>query len=83
MRIFTSIKKSFVFIFLVITILIAFGLGIWFGKTQVICEVCKPEALDFSLFWEAWSKLQEKYVDKAKFDIQKMIYGLIKAIEVR
>jgi len=72
-----SIKKSFVFIFLIITILVSFGLGIWFGKSQVICEVCPPEELDFSLFWETWKVLQEKFVDKEKFNIQEMIYGAI------
>jgi len=41
------------------------------------CEVCKPEDVNFSLFWEAWRDLKEKYVDPLKFDTQKMIYGAI------
>jgi len=43
----------------------------------VVCPVCPPEKVDFSLFWEAYHKLQEKFVDKEKFDVQKMIYGAI------
>jgi len=39
-----------------------------------------PEQLqnvDFGLFWEAWARLEEKYVDRAKIDRQKMVYGAI------
>lgn len=74
---FFKLKQNFVFLFLILTILGSFGLGVWFGKLQVICEVCPPQDLDFSLFWEAWKILQEKFVDKAKFDTQEMIYGAI------
>lgn len=35
---------------------------------------------DFSLFWTAWDKLQEKFVDKTKIDPQKMYYGAIKGM---
>ena len=55
----------------------SFGFGIWVGKSQVVCKVCKPENVDFSLFWEAYQKLQEKFVNQDKFDIQKIIYGAI------
>jgi carboxyl-terminal processing protease len=37
----------------------------------------QPEGVDFSLFWEAWNLLNEKYVDTSKLDQQKMIYGAI------
>jgi len=70
-----KLKKFFTPIFLVFVILASFGLGIYFGKTQ--CQICPPEEIDFSLFWEAYHNLQEKFVDKGKFDIQKMIYGAI------
>lgn len=35
---------------------------------------------DFSLFWDVWGKLQEKYVDKKKINTQKMVYGAIKGM---
>jgi carboxyl-terminal processing protease len=37
----------------------------------------QPQNVDFSLFWEAWNLLNEKYVDTTKIDQQKMIYGAI------
>jgi len=72
-----KLKKFFTLIFLVSIILVSFGLGTYFGKSRVVCEICPPEEIDFSLFWEVYHKLQEKFVDKGKFDIQKMIYGAI------
>ena len=74
---FSAVKKNLLLLSLIFAILISFGLGFWFGKGQVVCPVCPPENLDFSLFWETWSKLQEKYVDKEKFNTQEMIYGAI------
>lgn len=38
-------------------------------------EAGKPAAVDFSLFWEAWNKLQQKAVIAP--DSQKMLYGAI------
>jgi len=73
----TKLKKSLTSFFLVFAILTSFGLGIYFGKTQVVCPYCPPEEIDFSLFWEAYHKLQEKFVDKGKFDNQKILYGAI------
>ncbi len=70
-------KQKFFLLFLVITILTAFGLGTWFGKSQVICEVCPPSELNFSLFWEVWKTLEDKFVDKDKLDTGAMIYGAI------
>ena len=37
----------------------------------------QPSDVDFDLFWEAWNLLNDKYVDTAKLDRQKMIYGAI------
>ena len=68
-------KKTLISIFLVIVILASFGGGFYFGKSQ--CKICPPEEIDFSLFWEAWDKLQEKFADKGKLNIQEMIYGAI------
>ena len=73
----TKLKKILTSFFLVLTLLISFGLGTYFGKSRVVCEICPPQEIDFSLFWEVYHKLQEKFVDKGKFDIQKMIYGAI------
>lgn len=71
----SRLKKFFISFFLVLIILASFGLGIYFGKNQ--CKVCRPEEIDFSLFWEAYFKLKEKFVDKEKLDTKKVIYGAI------
>ncbi len=33
--------------------------------------------VDFSLFWEVWSRLERDYVDPSQLDAQKMVYGAI------
>ncbi len=70
-------KRNLITVFLLTAILISFGLGFYFGKNQVVCQTCPPEDIDFSLFWETWKALEEKFVDKDKLDVQKMIYGAI------
>jgi len=72
-------KLTKISIFLVVIGLVAasFGVGFWYGQSKVVCQVCPPEELDFSLFWETWKTLQEKYVDKAAINVQDLIYGAI------
>ncbi len=36
--------------------------------------------MDFSLFWDTWTQLEEKYVDRKKLDQKKMYYGAIKGM---
>lgn len=36
--------------------------------------------IDFSLFWDTWEKIENKYIDDAKIDPQKMYYGSIKGM---
>jgi carboxyl-terminal processing protease len=36
--------------------------------------------IDFSLFWDTWNTLEEKFIDKKKLDHQKMFYGAIKGM---
>jgi carboxyl-terminal processing protease len=70
-----KIRKLIIVFFSILIIGASFGSGFYFGQTQ--CELSRPEEVDFSLLWETWHKLSEKYVDKDKLDIQKMIYGAI------
>lgn len=39
-----------------------------------------PKNIDFSLFWETWDKVEQKFVDKQKLDPQKMFFGAIKGM---
>ena len=64
--------------FLVIIIFGAvFCAGVFLGKNQVICKVCKPEVVDFSLFWDAYNKLHSDFINPDQIDQQKIIYGAI------
>ncbi len=36
--------------------------------------------VDFSLFWDVWSRLEDKYVDKTKIDRTKSVYGAIEGL---
>lgn len=36
--------------------------------------------IDFTLFWDAWDKIEKNYVDKKKIDPKKMYYGAIKGM---
>jgi carboxyl-terminal processing protease len=72
-----SAKTRFIIIFISVAVLIGFGVGFWVGQEQVVCRVCVPEEVDFSLFWEAWDNLQKKFVSPEKFDKEKMLHGAI------
>ncbi len=83
-----QINKKILIIIIVVSLAAGFGSGILFSKTRDIGsanvlrnvinkDVFKPEDVDFSLFWETWNTLHEKYVDKNKLDTQKLIYGAI------
>ncbi len=36
--------------------------------------------VDFSLFWEVWDKFENKYVDRAKLDTNKIFYSALKGL---
>ena len=64
-------------ILLIAFVFAIFGVGFLVGKNSVLCNFCPPEDLDFSLFWEAWHKIQQEYVDPGDIDTQELIYGAI------
>ena len=57
-----------------------FTLGIWIGVEKIAYNVPQPGALDFSLFWDAYTKLQQNFIDPSKIDNQKVLYGAIKGM---
>ena len=74
----TQIKRSLILILLASgLIVISFGGGFIFGKSQVICEICPPQDLDFSLFWEAYHRLKEEFVEPERIQEEDIIYGAI------
>lgn len=68
-------KKIFTLGFLSAAILSGFILGVYFGQSQT--ALYPASEVDLSLFWETYYKLQNKYVDKEKIDIKKMLYGAV------
>ena len=79
---------------IVVAILIiggAFGGGIYVGyerrpaieKVAGILGQQPPESqqnIDFDQFWEVWSRLESKYVDRANIDRQKLLYSAIQGL---
>jgi len=72
---FSKLKQNFVLFFLILPIVFAFGF--WSGKSSIVCPVLPPEGVDFSLLWEAWETVEEKYRDREKLNVEEMIYGAI------
>lgn len=55
-------------------------LGAWIGVNKIAyCKVA-PGTIDFSLFWDAYSKLQQNFIDPSKIDNQKVVYGAIQGM---
>lgn len=40
----------------------------------------RSKNIDFSLFWEAWNKVSDKFIGREKIDTSKMYYGAIKGM---
>jgi len=56
---------------------VCFIFGIWLGVAKIAYNVPQPGTIDFSLFWDAYNKLQENFIDPSEIDDQKIIYGAI------
>lgn len=74
------------YVLLMVLFLIAFGLGFVSGKGQgkvvpvenvVNTQTGKPDAVDFSLFWDSWRIVQESYAKRESLNVQNMVYGAI------
>ena len=66
-------SKKGIVILVFLIILVSLYLGFQIGEMQRLCKVCPPSEIDFSLFWEAYYKLQEKFTDKTKIKKTKFI----------
>ncbi|MBI1866435.1 MAG: PDZ domain-containing protein, partial [Candidatus Staskawiczbacteria bacterium] len=70
-------QKISLFLGALMILFLVFGAGFFIGQKQVVCPICAPGDIDLSLFWDAYYKLQKNFVDPAKLDTQKIIYGAI------
>lgn len=78
-------------IFLIIAALGAgFGGGVFFERSNdlqanpikilINKDLGQPDYVDFSLFWDTWNSLHNKYVDDEKLDTKKLLYGAIQGM---
>lgn len=51
-----------------------------FNSSNTTAKNADGENIDFTLFWDTWEKIEEKYIDDSKLDPQKMYYGAIKGM---
>lgn len=72
-----NLKRVFYYAAMVICLAAVFGLGVWVGVDKIAYHVPQPGTVDFSLFWDAYNKLQETFISPDKIDNQKIIYGAI------
>jgi carboxyl-terminal processing protease len=82
-------RRLFVIGAVILSLAGGFGGGFWFSQHRneqavdgIIREVTnrdqgKSSAVDFSLFWQVWDRLHEKFVDRDMLDAQKLVYGAI------
>jgi carboxyl-terminal processing protease len=75
-----NIKKIIFSAILFICFIAVFGLGIWIGDTKLAYRVIQPGNIDFSLFWDAYNKLQQNFIDPSKITDQKVVYGAIEGM---
>ena len=81
------LKFSVVGLLLLVLLGGVFGIGVFIGMERRPAiervfgvsgkESAGTEKVDFSLFWEAWVELKDKFVDAKKIDAQKQVYGAI------
>jgi len=75
-----SYKKIVYPIVLVLAFCVVFALGAWIGVNKIAYCKVQPGTIDFSLFWDSYNKLQQKFIDPSKIDNQKIIYGAIEGM---
>ncbi len=81
------LKKFIVTISIVLALIASLGVGFFIGRESIPSleligrlinkELGKPQNLDFSLFWDTWNLIEEKYAGRLELNHQGMIYGAI------
>lgn len=80
-------NKKYLVPILLVAIVASFAAGLYIGKSGKSSvenitlaknpELGKPAAVDFSLFWDVWNKVEGEYVERSNLAAQKMVYGAI------
>jgi carboxyl-terminal processing protease len=82
-------KKLFV-LAIVVALGSGFAGGIFFERSSkpetnpikilINKDLGQSDYIDFSLFWDNWNSLHNKYVDQSKLDTKKLLYGAIQGM---
>ncbi|MCX6722259.1 MAG: hypothetical protein NTY04_03690 [Candidatus Staskawiczbacteria bacterium] len=72
-------KKIIYSVILAVCFVAVFCFGAWIGN-KTAYHVPQPGTMDFSLFWDAYNKLQQNFIDPSKITDQKIIYGAIQGM---
>jgi len=82
----TRMQKVYIPI-IIIAVILGFWAGTEYQKTKnpnlisveglINQELGKSTDLDFSLFWNTWNRITEKYVDRDKINEKDLLYGAI------
>jgi carboxyl-terminal processing protease len=73
-------RKIIYWIILVLLFIAVFLFGIWIGVKKIAYNVPQPDAVDFSLFWDAYNKLKDNFINPSEITSQKIIYGAIRGM---
>lgn len=49
-------------------------------NTSPVLDSKSKKNIDFSLFWETWNTVEQKFIDRSKLDPKKMFYAAIKGM---
>ncbi|MFH0979447.1 MAG: S41 family peptidase [Candidatus Roizmanbacteria bacterium] len=73
-------------LFFLTLLVVVFGSGYKLGQYKALSNFQSSNTsnqlpvTNFDLFWNVWTELEKKYVDKKKLDPKKMFYGAIKGM---
>lgn len=83
------IKRAILPIVIIVSLSVGFFAGTFYQKSQEPLPILRtlvnkdkgqPDGLDFSLYWDAWEVLHDKYVDKNELNTQDLLYGSIEGL---
>ena len=74
-----TIKKIIYPVILLVCCAAFFGGGVLVGN-KTAYHVTQPGTIDFSLFWDAYGKLQHNFINPEKINNDKVVYGAIEGM---
>src|SRR5579863_7116510 len=70
-------KKIISGVVLLALFVVIFFAGWFIGKSQSLPQVSNSGNVNLSLFWDAYNKLKQNYIDPAQITNQNVVYGAI------